>query len=125
MSLGRVWVEPTPIASTNTPAQTAVSDTEGLILAANLARKEVIIQNTGTTTLKLSFGTTAPTQTVYHIALKGCSAANDGSGGVFIESGWIGPIRAISSAAGGTCVILEKKVGDPAWGPSGAWGNNQ
>lgn len=97
-----------PTASTVTaPAQTAVGTTAGEILVANTNRRGLMVQNTGTTVIKLSLGTTDPTQTAYHIALKAGSAANDGLGGVYIDDQWLGAVRAISSAAGGTIVITE------------------
>jgi len=88
------------------PAQTAVGTTEGQIVPANATRGQVIIQNTGTTVIKIALGAAA-TQTAYHVSLQAASAADDGSGGVFISDFWKGAIRAISSAAGGTCVVTE------------------
>jgi hypothetical protein len=89
-------------------------DSSGLIAGANsMGRKGLIIQNTGTTIIRLVLGTGTPSQTVYHVALKACSAADDGSGGVYVDDSWIGAIQAISSAASGTMVICETSVGSP------------
>lgn len=66
-----------------------------------------MIQNTGTTTIKLNFGSTAPTQTVYHVAIRPGNVADDGIGAVYTDDLWIGAVRAISSVAGGTVVITE------------------
>jgi hypothetical protein len=74
----RALVEGSPAQGSSVPAQTAISTTAALILGPNPKRKGFLIQNTGTTVIKLVLGTTTPTQTVYHAALKACSAA-DGS----------------------------------------------
>lgn len=107
MNRARVEVEARPQSAEYTAAQTSIGTTAATILAANEARRSVIIQNTGTTTIKLLFGTGTPTQTVYHVALKACGIADDGSGGVYSDDAWRGAIRAISSGAGGTLVITE------------------
>ncbi len=109
----RALIEGSPISTTSTPAQTAVSGTEGLILNANPFRKGLSIVNTGTTILYLSFGPVAPTTTAHHIPLKACTAANDGTGGAYVDDAYVGPVRAIGSAGGGTCVITEFTIGAP------------
>jgi hypothetical protein len=95
------------------PAQTAVSGGSPaslvgpiLILAANTARRECIIVNTGTTVIYLALGQT-PTTAAYAIPLSSCSTANDGTGGSFVSDVWKGSISAISSASGGTVVVTE------------------
>jgi len=88
-------------------AQTAVGITAGSVLAANSGRKGFMIQNTGTTTIKLSFGATNPTQTVYHVALRSAGVADDGTGATYTDDLWTDAVRAISSVAGGTIVITE------------------
>lgn len=88
-------------------AQGSISTTAAQAVARRTARREVIIQNTGTTVLKLVLGTGTPTQTVYHVVLKAGTAADDGTGGVFISDTWIGAIQIISSASGGTYVLTE------------------
>lgn len=118
----RAWVESSPQASASEPAQTAISDTAGLILAANAKRKGFWVQNTGLTVIKLNLSTELPTQTVYHIALAACTGADDGKGGAYFESNWVGPVSAISSAAGGTCVLVEILTGSPDWNQSADWG---
>ena len=86
-----------------------------LIVAANPKRKGLIVQNTGTTVIKLALGSTVPDQLAYHIALKACSTADDGLGGVYFDDGWAGPVYGISSAAGGTFVLTEITTGNPDW----------
>jgi hypothetical protein len=76
------------------------------VVNANAARKEVTIVNTGTTFIYLGLGQT-PTTTAYHIALAKCTAANDGTGGTWTSDMWKGAVNAISSAPGGTVVLLE------------------
>lgn len=107
-NIGDVDVLTTPKSSTVTAhAQTAVGTVGVSLLAANTARKQVMVHNTGTTTIKLSLTTTDPTQTSYHLALKAGTAADDGLGGTYISDLWQGVVRAISSAAGGTVVVAE------------------
>jgi hypothetical protein len=82
-------------------------------LSANAKRKGFSIVNTGTTVIKLTMGTTEPTQTVYHVALAACASADDGTGGAYFEAAFVGDVRIISSGAGGTCVITEFTTGNP------------
>ena len=115
MNTVRTLTEAFPRVTASTPAQTSVTGAAGIVLNANAAtstnptggRKGFTIQNTGTTILYFTYGATNPTTTAYHIALAACTAANDGTGGIFDEDAWTGVVRAISSAAGGTCVITE------------------
>lgn len=100
-------VLPFPHSSVNTPAQTAVGGTAGSILMANDQRGRLKIQNTGTTIIYIALGTVNPTVTVYHTALAACTIANDGTGGILIDDGWTGEVRAIGSGAGGSVVIEE------------------
>lgn len=99
----------TPVQSNtaNVVAQTAVGAAASTILAANAARKCVRVQNTGTTILYLGLGKT-PTITQYHLALPACGVHDDGSSQPWVSFEWIGAIQAISSAAGGTCVVTEE-----------------
>lgn len=90
------------------PAQSTVNATAGELVAANANRRSVLIVNTGTTVIYLAFGDATPTSTAYHLALKACSGANDGTGGYLTESELATlAIQAISSADGGTCVVTE------------------
>src|SRR5262245_7603012 len=118
----RAFVEGSPQVGVSTPAQTSINGTAGVVLAANPKRKGFWIQNTGTTVIKLAFGATNPTQTVYHIALKAASGADDGSGATYFESNWVGTVRAVSSAGGGTVVITEITTGSPDWNQAGDYG---
>lgn len=89
------------------PAQTSVGAGAGQIIAANEARRGLIIQNTGTTIIYITLGSTAPTTTAYHVALRACSVANDGNGGIYNDDAWTGAVQAIGSAGGGSVVITE------------------
>jgi hypothetical protein len=111
-----------PQVASSTPAQTSVTDTASLVLITNAKRKGFTIQNTGTTLIKLSFGLTAPTTTAYHVCLKGGTAANDGTGGVYMDDAWVGNVWALGEAAGGTCVITEFRSGSPDWNAALDWG---
>ena len=121
--INRVLTEPGPLKGSSTPAQTAISDTASIVLGANASRKSFTIQNTGTTILKFVLGTSVPTQTVYHVVLKAAGVADNGTGGEWTEQGWVGTVYGISSAAGGTCVILERTVASPDWDSSMKWGS--
>lgn len=96
-----------PRETVSTPAQTAVSNVAGTLLATTRARRGLVIQNTGTTVIYLVLGSATPTSTAYHIALAACSSANDGRGGTYNDDAWIGAVQAISSAPGGTVCITE------------------
>ena len=69
-------------STSNTPT-VATSTT---IMAANEDRAAFMIQNQDTGALKVCFGGTA-SSTVYHIVLKGCTGAADGSGGTVSMEG--------------------------------------
>lgn len=85
------------------PLQQSVGASSSFILASNSNRKECIVTNTGTTVVFLGLGQ-VPTVTAYHIALASCSAANDGTGGVYVSDIWIGVINAITASSGTVCV---------------------
>jgi hypothetical protein len=112
----RVLTDPGPVASASTPAQTSIGTTAALVLGANAKRKGLVIQNTGTTVIKLTYGPELPTQTVYHFALGAGTAADDGKGGSWTDDAWVGAVNAVSSGAGGTFVITEITTGSPDWG---------
>lgn len=118
----RLFSDPGPQATASVPAQTSIGATAARILAPNAKRKGVFIQNTGLTVLKLVFGSSDPTQTVYHVALGASTGADDGTGGAWSDDAWIGEIRAISSAPGGTFVLAEFTTGSPDWNRAGDLG---
>jgi hypothetical protein len=111
----RALIESSPQGAASTPAQTSIGTTAAVILAANQKRKGLFIQNTGTTVIKLTFGATLPTQTVYHVALAASTSADDGKGGVYVDDATVTAVNAISSAAGGTFVLTEFTIGNPDW----------
>jgi hypothetical protein len=100
-----------PTSSTaSSPAQKTVGTSAGSILASNGSRKGCSVQNTGTTVIKLGLGAN-PSGTAYHIALRAGGGSDDGSSerwdGTISGVLWQGAVDAISSAAGGTCVVTE------------------
>jgi hypothetical protein len=102
---GQVETRKASVASA--PSRVAVGTTAVIALASNAARRGLLVQNAGTTVIKLTLGTVDPTATVYHVALKAGAAADDGLGGTYIDDQFTGAVRAISSAAGGAVVVLE------------------
>lgn len=104
---GSLAVTPTQSNTSSAPAQVAVGTSAVQLLAANVNRKRLRIQNTGTTRIKLSFGAVNPTATVYHRCLPACGSADDGSSAPVEDQIWTGSVQAIGSAAGGTVVIEE------------------
>ena len=105
--IGSVPIETVGSTTSSSQSQTVVGTTASQLIASNSSRRQVMVQNTGTTTVYLALGGSNPTTTVYHLALKACTNANDGTGGVFITTMWNGAIQAISSAASGTVVVTE------------------
>lgn len=103
----RSQIEARPRTTVTAPAQTSLGLVAAQLLAQNNARRGLMIQNTGTTVIKLVLGTETPTQTVYHIALGAATAADDGLGATYTDDAWLGPVQGISSGAGGTLVITE------------------
>lgn len=103
----RSLIEARPRNAVSSPTQTSIGTTAGQAVAANDARKGLIIQNTGTTTLKFCLGSATPTQTAYHFALAPCDAADDGKSPPYIDAEWTGAVQVISSGAGGTFVLTE------------------
>lgn len=103
----RASIQAFPRETVSTPAQTSVSNVAGQLIATNRSRRGFIVQNTGTTIIYLSLGSSVPTTSVYHVALRACTNANDGSGGIYNDDAWVGAVQSISSAPGGTVVLTE------------------
>jgi hypothetical protein len=117
----RVFMEPSPQAGASAPAQTSLGTVAVVVLIGNPKRKGFVVQNTGTTVIKLSFGATL-SQTAYHVALKGCTVADDGTGAVYVDDAYNGDLWAISDNSGGTCVVTEFTIANPNWDLSYDWG---
>jgi hypothetical protein len=75
-------------------------------LAANTARREFIIVNTDVVVLYIGLGQT-PTATAYHLALKPCSTAHDGTGGSYVSDLWKGTVNAIAASTTGHVAVTE------------------
>lgn len=89
------------------PTRVTVDDTAVSLLASLATRKRFFIQNVGTTTIYLGFGGTAPTLTVYYVALSPGVVIDDGKGATYMDELWTGQVQAISSIDGGLVVITE------------------
>jgi hypothetical protein len=83
-----------------------IGTSSSAVVNATAGRKEITITNTGTTVIFLGLGQT-PTNTSYHVALAGCTVANDGTGSTYTSDIWKGSINAISSAGGGLVNVAE------------------
>jgi hypothetical protein len=88
------------------PANTAVTSTSSAVLAANVARREALITNTDTVVVYVGLGQ-VPTATAYHVALRPCTVAHDGTGGSFVTDIWKGAINAIVASTTGHIAIAE------------------
>jgi len=76
------------------------------VLSVNTLRNKLLIQNVGTNPLFVNFGGTA-SSSAFHIVLKACSVASDGTGGSY-ESGnvvWQGSVSVAGTSP--TLVVLE------------------
>lgn len=93
-------------ASTASAPNRIVTGAAAVILAANGLRRSFTIQNTGTATVKITFGATNPTTTVYHFALAPGSVADDGKGSFYVDDQWDGTVRAFSDTPS-SVVIME------------------
>lgn len=102
-----------PTSSTSsTETRTAVTSTAVVqLLAANVNRKQFLIQNADILPIHLVLGPGTPTTTVYHVVLKACTNADDGTGGSYISDMWKGPVRAIAqqilTITNGAVVVTE------------------
>lgn len=92
--------------TTGACANTAVTSTSSAVLAANTARRELIIVNTDIVAVYLGLGQT-PTASAYHVVLKPCSTAHDGSGGSFVSDLFKGAVNAIVASTGGHVSVTE------------------
>lgn len=129
----RMLVEGSPQAYASVPGQTSVGIAAGIILYYNPRRKGFTIQNTGTTVLKLALGVNAvPTQTVYHVALKGgrprttgrapCTPMTPGSGMCGRSAAWpAGRAWSLSTGAARLTGMLRVTGGSSAY--SEPWAN--
>lgn len=92
------------------PSQTTIGTAAATALGANGARKGFMIQNQGTTVIKVLLGAAVPTQSNYTVALAPGGTANDGSSQPYYGPPgliWTGAIQWISSAAGGLAEVIE------------------
>ena len=100
---------PNPLPSTvaSSPSQQTVTTASQTFLAANNARKEFRITNTGTTNVVYLGLGQAPSATAYHVALTPCTVANDGTGGSYTSDLWKGAVDALTATSTSTIVVTE------------------
>jgi hypothetical protein len=104
---GSLTITPTQSNTVSTAGPTTVGTSSTQLLAANAARKRLILQNVGTTKIWILFGAGSASSSNYHIALPAGGTTNDGSSPIYVDTMWTGAIQAISSAAGGSVVAEE------------------
>jgi len=94
--------------SVNTPSVVAVSSGAVTVLNANLNRRGWQIVNVDAAVVDVRLGGTA-SSTVYHIPLKACGSAGDGTGGVVGQTSGTVFTGLISVYCGGSghVVVLE------------------
>ena len=111
-SVAATATDPALVVTTNgsttagAPANTSVTSTTSVVLAANTARRECTIVNTDVVVVYLGLGQT-PTATAYHIALSPCTVAHDGTGGTYTTDVWKGAINGIVASTSGHVAIVE------------------
>lgn len=93
-------------STASAPSRQTVGTTAILVLAANTGRKKLILQNVGTTVIKIALGTT-PTSSNYHFSLPAGGSTDDGSSPRVEDTMWLGAVHAISSGAGGALQVAE------------------
>lgn len=109
---GTLQVEVTEATSdtATSPSQKTVGTSAITLLPANANRKGFIIQNQGTTVVKLLLGSGVPDQNNYTMALPACGVNNDASSQPWCGPPgliWTGAVQAISSASGGLVGVVE------------------
>lgn len=72
----------TVVATSQIKTRTGVISSSGTLLAENLNRSGLILQNLGTNPLYVAFSTGAVAGTTFDFILKGSGSANDGTGGI-------------------------------------------
>lgn len=89
------------------PSEVNVGTGSSQLLALNNNRKRFIVQNVGTTKIYLLLGTGTASTSLYSVVLPGGTAANDGTGGSYIDELWQGPVEVVSSGTGGNVALTE------------------
>jgi hypothetical protein len=83
-----------------------VTSTSSTVLASNVARREFTIINTDIVPIYIGLGQT-PTATAYHIVLRPCTVAHDGTGGSYTSDMWKDGVNAIVASTTGHVAITE------------------
>jgi hypothetical protein len=91
----------------NDPAVITVGTTVEPLFKANPNRQEFLVQNIDTVVVYLIFTKNKGSNVVYHVALSGCTAADDGTGGSYISDLWKGDVYIVGQAAAARVVAYE------------------
>lgn len=99
----------TPVASSTVSAVNIATVGTGTstLLASNVNRKRVTLQNVGTTKIYILFGAGTASSSNYHIVLQPGGTTADGSSPIYSDTMWQGAIQASSSAGGGSVTVAE------------------
>jgi len=91
------------------PASTPVTltTTSGQIVAANLKRKHIVLQNNSTQPAVIRLGTEAASTTAYSFTLGKATAARDGLGGSITIKNYQGAIQGIVATSTTVISIME------------------
>lgn len=89
------------VSSSNTPSLAS----SATAASANTSRKSITIQNQSVNTLYVRYGASAST-TVYHVALNGCTVANDGLGGSVYNDEYTGIVTIAGTSPSYTVLEL-------------------
>lgn len=74
-----------------------------MIARENSSRREIMLVNVGIVAIYIGYGF-PPTSTNYSVALVACSSPNDGTGGIWINDSWKGPVFVLAGGASGGAV---------------------
>lgn len=102
-----VTVSPTESSTCSTAGPAAVGTSSTQAIAANAARKRLMLQNVGTTAIYILLGAGTASATNFTFILPAGGTTKDGSSPVWQDTMWQGAVQWASSASGGLAVANE------------------
>jgi hypothetical protein len=94
-------------SSATTNALVAVGAANVLGIAANTARRRLIVQNVGTTVIAVLYGSGVASLTNFTFLLPAGGTSKDGSSPIINDTMWQGAVQLFSSAGGGLVTVQE------------------